>query len=216
MVHFTTGTTGTGLLGMGLRFVTLDEPTRAFLESAQGLAAADGKSLPPLPAGVGEASFAVPRPPRRPLRPRPPTVSPAAPKLGAPAAAPSAPAEESTEEPKRTGPIIGIDLGTTNSCAASCAGQARGAREPRGANTVPSILALNARNSVVGHPAKGQILTNPRQTVYGSKRLVGRSFESPSCAPSSDRFAYEIAPGPRARRRCGWEIASTACSRSPR
>jgi molecular chaperone DnaK len=200
VVHFTTGTTGTGLLGMGLRFLTLDEPTRSFLESAQGLATAAGEALPPLPSGVGEASYAPPPAAAPAAPPSPPTVSPtAAPRLGEPAAAPSAPAFEApAEEPKRTGLIIGIDLGTTNSCAAYVRGGKPAVLASReGHNTVPSILALNARNKlVVGHPAKGQILTNPRQTVYGSKRLVGRSFESPIVRTIKDRFAYEIAPGP--------------------
>ncbi|HET9449561.1 MAG TPA: TIGR02266 family protein [Aggregicoccus sp.] len=194
VVHFTTGTTGTGLLGMGLRFLTLDEPTRAFLESAQGLATAAGEALPPLPSGVGEASYAPPAPP-----PAPPAVGATAPRLGEPPPAASAPAfEPPAEEPKRTGPIIGIDLGTTNSCAAHVrAGKPAVLASREGHNTVPSIIALNARNKlVVGHPAKGQILTNPRQTVYGSKRLVGRSFESPIVRTIKDRFAYEIAPGP--------------------
>ena len=65
-----------------------------------------------------------------------------------------------------------------------------------GYNTVPSIIALNARGRlVVGHPAKGQMLTNPRQTVYGAKRLVGRQFDSPVVQMVKERFHYEIARG---------------------
>ncbi|WP_239469747.1 TIGR02266 family protein [Archangium violaceum] len=111
---------------------------------------------------------------------------------------PSAPAfEVPTEEPKRTGPVIGIDLGTTNSCAAYVRNNKPAVLLSReGHNTVPSILALNTRGKlVVGHPAKGQMLTNPRQTVYGAKRLVGRPYESPIVREIKDRFAYEIAPG---------------------
>ncbi len=111
---------------------------------------------------------------------------------------PSAPPFEApTEEPKRTGPVIGIDLGTTNSCAASVRnGKPVVLLSREGHNTVPSILALNARGKlVVGHPAKGQMLTNPRQTVYGAKRLVGRAYDSPIVQQIRDRFAYEIAPG---------------------
>ncbi|WNG36903.1 TIGR02266 family protein [Archangium violaceum] len=113
-------------------------------------------------------------------------------------AAPSAPPfDPPTEEPKRTGPIIGIDLGTTNSCAAYVRNNKPGVLPSReGHNTVPSIIALNTRGKlVVGHPAKGQMLTNPRQTVYGAKRLVGRPYESPLVRQIKDRFAYEIAPG---------------------
>ncbi|HEX8701147.1 MAG TPA: Hsp70 family protein, partial [Myxococcaceae bacterium] len=55
---------------------------------------------------------------------------------------------------------------------------------------------LNTRGKlVVGHPAKGQMLTNPRQTVYGAKRLVGRAYDSPIVQHIKDRFHYEIAPG---------------------
>ncbi|HEY0096271.1 MAG TPA: Hsp70 family protein, partial [Archangium sp.] len=115
-----------------------------------------------------------------------------------PVSVPSAPPFEfPSEEPKRTGPIIGIDLGTTNSCAAFVRNGKPGVLFSReGHNTVPSILALNQRGKlVVGHPAKGQMLTNPRQTVYGAKRLVGRSYESPIVRHIKDRFPYEIVPG---------------------
>ncbi|HLL53829.1 MAG TPA: Hsp70 family protein, partial [Myxococcaceae bacterium] len=107
------------------------------------------------------------------------------------------PFEAPTEEPKRAGPIIGIDLGTTNSCASFVqAGKAAVLKSREGYNTVPSILALNPRGKlVVGHPAKNQMLTNPRLTVYGAKRLVGRPYESQIVQQIKDRFHYEIAPG---------------------
>ncbi|WP_244238653.1 Hsp70 family protein, partial [Corallococcus terminator] len=105
--------------------------------------------------------------------------------------------ELNTAEPPRTGPVIGIDLGTTNSCAAFVRGNKPGVLPSReGHNTVPSILAFNQRGKlVVGHPAKGQMLTNPRQTVYGAKRLVGRPYASPIVGQIKDRFHYEIAAG---------------------
>ena len=141
----------------------------------------------------------APRPPAvassRPAPPPDPTQTLAA---SATPMVPSAPAFEApTEEPKRTGPIIGIDLGTTNSCAGYVRQSKPAVLHSReGHNTVPSILALNTRGKlVVGHPAKGQMLTNPRQTVYGAKRLVGRPYESPIVQQIKDRFAYEIAPG---------------------
>ncbi len=131
-------------------------------------------------------------------RPAPPPGP--APRISSPAVpvVPSAPAFEApTEEPKRTGPVIGIDLGTTNSCAGYVRnGKPAVLHSREGHNTVPSIIALNTRGKlVVGHPAKGQMLTNPRQTVYGAKRLVGRPYESPIVQQIKDRFAYEIAPG---------------------
>jgi molecular chaperone DnaK len=90
--------------------------------------------------------------------------------------------------------VIGIDLGTTNSCAAIVKdGKPYVIPSREGHNTVPSIVALNARHKlVVGHNAKGQALTNPRQTVFGSKRLVGRAFESEIVQDLATRFPYEI------------------------
>ncbi|HYH99983.1 TIGR02266 family protein [Hyalangium sp.] len=130
--------------------------------------------------------------PTRPSGTQLPVVS-----AGASAVLNAPPFEPPKEEPKREGPIIGIDLGTTNSCAASVrSGKPEVLRSREGHNTVPSILALNTRGKmVVGHPAKGQMLTNPRQTVYGAKRLVGRSYESPIVQHIKDRFHYEVAPG---------------------
>jgi molecular chaperone DnaK len=122
----------------------------------------------------------------------PPTLSTASPAtLSAP------PFEPPKEEPKRIGPVIGIDLGTTNSCAAHVRnGKPFVLHSREGHNTVPSVIALNARGKlVVGHPAKGQMLANPRHTVYGSKRLIGRLYESPIVQQIKDRFAYEITPG---------------------
>ncbi len=136
-----------------------------------------------------------PRPPGSGAPPGPPPTLSSAPTAATP---PSAPAFElPTEEPKRTGPVIGIDLGTTNSCAAFVRQNKPGVLPSReGHNTVPSIIAFNTRGRlVVGHPAKGQMLTNPRQTVYGAKRLLGRPFESPVVQEIRDRFAYEIAAG---------------------
>jgi molecular chaperone DnaK len=101
------------------------------------------------------------------------------------------------EEPKRAGLVIGIDLGTTNSCAAYVRNGKPGVLHSReGHNTVPSIIAVNTRGKlVVGHPAKGQMLTNPRHTVYGAKRLVGRPYASPVVEHIKDRFHYEIVSG---------------------
>jgi molecular chaperone DnaK len=151
---------------------------------------------PPTPA---PAATPPPPPPSTPA----PTPASAAPRSQAPVVAtgptvPTAPPFEAPkEEPKREGPIIGIDLGTTNSCSAYVrTGKPEVLRSREGHNTVPSILALNTRGKlVVGHPAKGQMLTNPRQTVYGAKRLVGRAYDSPIVQHIKDRFHYEIAPG---------------------
>ncbi|HEX9241042.1 MAG TPA: Hsp70 family protein, partial [Anaeromyxobacter sp.] len=97
---------------------------------------------------------------------------------------------------KRSRAIVGIDLGTTNSCAAVVKdGRPYVIPSREGHNTVPSVVALNARNKiVVGHLAKAQLLTNPRATVWGAKRLVGRPFESDVVQEIRSKFAYEIVP----------------------
>jgi molecular chaperone DnaK len=203
VVHFVTGQAGQGISGMGLRFLSVDPATSQFLDSAVANLPHGQSLVPPLPAGVGPADETVPPPGTVPTaRPSPaltPTGAQAVPVVSTstPPVPSAPPFEAPTEEPKRTGPIIGIDLGTTNSCAAYVRGGKPGVLPSReGHNTVPSILALNSRGKlVVGHPAKGQMLTNPRQTVYGAKRLVGRPYESPIVSQIKDRFAYEIAPG---------------------
>src|SRR5205085_3353432 len=77
--------------------------------------------------------------------------------------------------PGKKGRIIGIDLGTTNSAAAVVKeGKPFIIPSREGYNTIPSVVALNEKgNVIVGHPAKGQLLINPKSTVYGFKRLVG-------------------------------------------
>ena len=166
------------------------------LAAAPAPAPAPGTATTPAPVAPGAAP--------RPLTPAPVATPPPMASSQAPVVAgmgptvPTAPPFEAPkEEPKREGPIIGIDLGTTNSCSAYVrTGKPEVMRSREGHNTVPSILALNTRGKlVVGHPAKGQMLTNPRQTVYGAKRLVGRAYDSPIVQHIKDRFAYEIAPG---------------------
>ncbi len=125
--------------------------------------------------------------------------------------APSAPppvaqaAEESEELPapraagRSSGPVIGIDLGTTNSCAAVVKdGKPFVIPSREGYNTIPSVVALSDKGKLmVGHPARGQLLINPRNTVYGAKRLIGRQFKSPVVTDLLGRFSYEIVSGPR-------------------
>ena len=99
----------------------------------------------------------------------------------------------------RKGRIIGIDLGTTNSAAAVVKeGKPFIIPSREGYNTIPSVVALNDKgNIIVGHQAKGQLLINPKSTVYGFKRLVGRQFRSPVVTDLMGRFSYEIAQGLR-------------------
>ena len=104
-----------------------------------------------------------------------------------------------TKEPAKKGPMIGIDLGTTNSAAAVVKdGKPFVIPSRKGHNTVPSIVAIDEKGKIiVGHAAKGQLLINPQNTVYGAKRLVGRRFESPMVRDLSGRFPYQIVAGPR-------------------
>ena len=77
------------------------------------------------------------------------------------------------------GKIIGIDLGTTNSCVAVMDGdKARVIENAEGARTTPSIIAYTDNETLVGQPAKRQAITNPKNTLFAIKRLIGRRFES--------------------------------------
>ena len=103
------------------------------------------------------------------------------------------------KEPAKKGPIIGIDLGTTNSAAAVVKdGRPFVIPSREGYNTVPSIVAINEKGKIiVGRPAKGQLLINPRNAVYGAKRLVGRQFASKVVSEMAGRLPYQIVAGPR-------------------
>ena len=137
--------------------------------------------------------------PAPPPLPRP-TLAPGA----APSQPPGQPGGEGDELPQaRTGspagPVIGIDLGTTNSCAAVVKdGKPFVIPSREGYNTIPSVVALSDKGKLmVGHPAKSQLLINPRNTVYGAKRLIGRQFKSPAVTDLLGRFSYEVVAGPR-------------------
>ncbi|NBI12637.1 molecular chaperone DnaK [[Haemophilus] felis] len=76
------------------------------------------------------------------------------------------------------GKIIGIDLGTTNSCVAVMDGdQPRVLENAEGARTTPSIIAYTDKETLVGQPAKRQAITNPKNTLFAIKRLIGRRFQ---------------------------------------
>ncbi len=164
--------------------------------------AADSDSPPAPPTGVDALLAELPAP----AAPTAPPIAP--PVLEGKATPPPAPLFDRATlqlpglhagfQPTRTGPIIGIDLGTTYSCAAIVKnGKAQALMSREGYSTIPSILALTPRGKlVVGHPAKSQMLTNPRQTVYGAKRMIGRPFQSPVVEAVKERFFYEIVAGP--------------------
>ncbi|MGI4983361.1 MAG: molecular chaperone DnaK [Janthinobacterium lividum] len=92
------------------------------------------------------------------------------------------------------GKIIGIDLGTTNSCVAVMESkQSRVIENAEGTRTTPSIIAyLEDGEIVVGAPAKRQAVTNPRNTVYAVKRLIGRRFEEKEVQKDIGLMPYKI------------------------
>ena len=75
--------------------------------------------------------------------------------------------------------VIGIDLGTTNSCVSIMDGkQAKVIENVEGQRTTPSVVAfLDNDEKLVGQPAKRQAVTNPSNTIFASKRLIGRTFD---------------------------------------
>lgn len=90
--------------------------------------------------------------------------------------------------------IIGIDLGTTNSCVAVMEGdKVKVIENAEGARTTPSIVAYLDNNEVrVGQPAKHQAITNPKNTIYAAKRLIGRRFDDPMVRRMQETVPYQI------------------------
>jgi molecular chaperone DnaK len=89
--------------------------------------------------------------------------------------------------------VIGIDLGTTNSCVAVIEnGQTKVIENSEGARTTPSIVAYANGEILVGASAKRQAVTNPKNTIYASKRLIGRKFEEQAVQKDIDLMPYKI------------------------
>jgi molecular chaperone DnaK len=89
--------------------------------------------------------------------------------------------------------IIGIDLGTTNSCVAVIEnGTPKVIENSEGARTTPSIVAYTAEEIIVGAGAKRQAVTNPKNTIYASKRLIGRKFTEQAVQKDIDLMPYRI------------------------
>jgi molecular chaperone DnaK len=91
------------------------------------------------------------------------------------------------------GKIIGIDLGTTNSCVAVLeGGKTRILENAEGARTTPSIIAYTDDEILVGAPAKRQSVTNPKNTLFAVKRLIGRRFDDAAIQKDIKNIPYEI------------------------
>ncbi len=90
--------------------------------------------------------------------------------------------------------IIGIDLGTTNSCVAIMEGsQAKVLENAEGARTTPSVVAFtDAKEKLIGQPAKRQAVTNPENTIFAVKRLIGRNFEDPTVKKDIEAAPFKI------------------------
>lgn len=93
--------------------------------------------------------------------------------------------------------VIGIDLGTTNSCVAVMDGKtAKVIENAEGARTTPSIIAFSDGDErLAGQPAKRQAVTNPEGTLFAVKRLIGRRFDDPMVAKDKDLVPYSIVKG---------------------
>jgi molecular chaperone DnaK len=92
------------------------------------------------------------------------------------------------------GKIIGIDLGTTNSCVSVMeGGQPKVIENSEGARTTPSVIAYQEDGEIlVGAPAKRQAVTNPKNTIYAAKRLIGRKFDEKEVQKDISLMPYEI------------------------
>ena len=92
------------------------------------------------------------------------------------------------------GAVIGIDLGTTNSCVAVMEGKAAKVIEnAEGARTTPSVCAFTSDGErLIGMPAKRQAVTNSANTFYATKRLIGRRFDDPEIQKEMKNVSYQI------------------------
>ena len=90
--------------------------------------------------------------------------------------------------------VIGIDLGTTNSCVSIMEGtQAKVLENAEGARTTPSVVAFTDENEkLIGQPAKRQAVTNPENTIFAVKRLIGRNFEDPLVKKDMESSPFKI------------------------
>jgi molecular chaperone DnaK len=175
--------------GMELKLLAVDEAGRELIVSLGGTPpqplkadptkAPAQKSAPPV-MGSAETTEKPAAPPPKEEKPPEKVEKPSVPTASA-----------------RRAPMIGIDLGTTNACAAFVKnGKPTVIPSREGYNTIPSIVAYNDKGKfIVGHPAKGQLLINPHNTVVGAKRLVGRPFASPAVSEMRGRFAYDVVEG---------------------
>ena len=103
------------------------------------------------------------------------------------------------EEDHHMSKIIGIDLGTTNSCVYVMEGKdPKCITNPEGGRTTPSVVAFTDKERLVGDIAKRQAVTNPTRTIFAIKRLMGRKFDSPEVDRWKEHSPYAIVKAPNA------------------
>ena len=112
------------------------------------------------------------------------------------------------------GKVIGIDLGTTNSCVAIMEGaNAKVVENSEGARTTPSIVGFTDDERLVGQPAKRQAVTNPSDTLFAVKRLIGRQYNDPMVTKDKKMVPYNICllyTSPSPRDKCRSRMPSSA------
>ncbi|AHF96631.1 MAG: molecular chaperone DnaK [Desulfurella sp.] len=96
------------------------------------------------------------------------------------------------------GRVLGIDLGTTNSCMAIIeGGKPKVIPNAEGSNTTPSVVAFTDKGEIlVGQAAKRQAITNPKKTIFSAKRLIGRRYSSKEAQEAKAKLPYEVVEGP--------------------
>jgi len=160
----------------------------------------DLPDLPPLPAGA----VPIPPPPApepaKAREPEPPAEAPSpatpAPEASPPPAA-SAAKPSSRPDPGRD-PVVGIDLGTTNAVVAWTYRGKPIVVPSRGGPVIPSVVAVDEQGRIlVGQAARNLLVSRPRDTIVGAKRLMGRPFHSPAVAQLRARCPYELVEGPK-------------------
>ncbi len=93
--------------------------------------------------------------------------------------------------------IIGIDLGTTNSCVYVMEGkEPKCITNPEGGRTTPSVVAFTDKERLVGEIAKRQAVTNPKRTIFAIKRLMGRKYDSGEVERWKENSPYAIVKTP--------------------
>jgi molecular chaperone DnaK len=203
VVTFVTGNKGEGISGMGLKFITLDGPSRRLIEAVGATMPHARSDLPPIPRNVGPIDDRIQEqeePTDESLvqtqeQPVLPSQSSGVMQVGTNEDL-VAPAFVESVLGEKVGPILGIDLGTTNSCAAIVIdGEPKLLRTRDGFGLIPSMIALTPKGQLlIGGPAKAQLVSNPKNVVHGFKRLMGHAAGSEPVKQLSHRYAYSIVP----------------------